>query len=47
MTPCWDLARKAEDASKKCYECAVYLSAADRLLNAPDLEAAFGYQASD
>jgi len=47
MTPCWDLARKAGDESKKCYECGVYLAAAERLLDKTDLDAAFGYQASE
>jgi MerR family transcriptional regulator, heat shock protein HspR len=46
-TPCWDLARKTGDDSKKCYECPVYLSAAERLLNKTELETAFAYQASD
>jgi len=46
-TPCWDLARKAGDDSKKCYECQVYLSAAERLLNKADLEVAFAYRASE
>jgi len=46
MTPCWDLARKAGDESKRCYECGVYLSAAERLLDRADLETAFGYQTS-
>jgi MerR family transcriptional regulator, heat shock protein HspR len=46
-TPCWDLARKAGNESKRCWECGVYLSAAERLLNKTDLAAAFDYQTSD
>lgn len=26
-TPCWDLARKADDEAKRCHECQAYLSA--------------------
>jgi MerR family transcriptional regulator/heat shock protein HspR len=47
MTPCWDLARKAEDESKRCWQCGVYLSAAERLLSETDLQTAFDYQTSD
>ena len=47
LTPCWDLARQVGDESKRCYECRVYLSAADRLLSMAELEAASGYLGSD
>lgn len=44
--PCWDLARRAGDDSR-CYECDVYLSAAQRLLSKAELEAASAYRSSD
>jgi MerR family transcriptional regulator/heat shock protein HspR len=39
-TPCWDIARRAGDESKKCYDCEVYLSAADYVLDSCEREEA-------
>ena len=41
--PCWDLARRNDADSKKCYECEVYLSARDHLLSPSEIEAALHY----
>ena len=42
-TPCWDLARKSGTNSKHCYECPVYLSAADFVLDPEEREEALNY----
>lgn len=42
-TPCWDLARRSRAESKKCYECQVYLSARDHLMEEAEMEAALNY----
>jgi MerR family transcriptional regulator/heat shock protein HspR len=39
-TPCWDLARREGDESKRCYDCEVYLSAADYVLDSCEKEEA-------
>ena len=41
--PCWDLARRADDESKECYHCVVYLSARRHLLSKEEMEAAQNY----
>lgn len=40
-TPCWDLARKHHQEGKRCHECEVYLTAAERLLSWAEIEAAY------
>jgi len=42
-TPCWDLARKCGSNSKHCFECAVYLAAADFVLDPHEREEAMNY----
>jgi MerR family transcriptional regulator, heat shock protein HspR len=42
-SPCWDLARRGETDAKKCYECEVYLSAWDYVLNEAEKEEAMRY----
>ena len=46
-TPCWDLARRAGDGSKRCYECQAYLSAWDHVLDEADREEALNYVRAD
>jgi MerR family transcriptional regulator/heat shock protein HspR len=46
-TPCWDLARRADDDSKRCHECQVYLSAWEHVLDRGDREAALRYVMAD
>lgn len=36
-TPCWDLARRKNEDSKRCYACQVYLSGKDFLLAGSEL----------
>jgi MerR family transcriptional regulator/heat shock protein HspR len=38
--PCWDLARREGDEAKRCYDCEVYLSAADYVLDSCEKEEA-------
>lgn len=45
-TPCWDLARKAGDESKLCFECQVYLTAGEHVLDEQELQAALAYAVS-
>jgi MerR family transcriptional regulator/heat shock protein HspR len=42
-TPCWDLARRDGNGSKKCYQCKVYLSAADYVLDDAERQEALDY----
>jgi MerR family transcriptional regulator/heat shock protein HspR len=42
-TPCWDLARKSGSNSNHCFECAVYLAAADFVLDPHEREEALNY----
>ncbi len=42
-TPCWDLARRTCAESKRCYECEVYLSARDHVLDKAEMQAALEY----
>ena len=42
-TPCWDLARKSGPNSNRCFECAVYLTAADFVLDPHEREEAMNY----
>ena len=42
-SPCWDLARQAGDESKLCYECQVYLSASEHVLDDEERQAALAY----
>jgi MerR family transcriptional regulator/heat shock protein HspR len=46
-TACWDLARRAGDDSKRCYECEVYLSAWRHLLDETEREEALHYVVAD
>ncbi len=41
--PCWDLARRADPKTNPCYECEVYLSAMDHVLDAREREQAINY----
>jgi MerR family transcriptional regulator/heat shock protein HspR len=41
--PCWDLARRANADLNHCYECEVYLSAMDHVLDAHEREEARKY----
>lgn len=45
-TPCWDLARRADDETRLCYECQVYLSAAKYVLDDQERQAALEYVTS-
>jgi MerR family transcriptional regulator/heat shock protein HspR len=42
-TPCWDLARQADAGTNHCYECEVYLSAMNHVLNSQEREEALSY----
>jgi MerR family transcriptional regulator/heat shock protein HspR len=42
-SPCWDLARRSSMDSNRCYECDVYLSAADHVLDESEKAAALRY----
>jgi MerR family transcriptional regulator/heat shock protein HspR len=42
-SPCWDLARRSSIDSNRCYECDVYLSAADHVLDESEKAAALRY----
>jgi MerR family transcriptional regulator/heat shock protein HspR len=42
-TPCWDLARRTCAESKKCYECEVYQTAKNYLLDEEEMEAALSF----
>jgi MerR family transcriptional regulator/heat shock protein HspR len=42
-TPCWDLARRADAETNRCYECAVYLTAMEYVLNSQEREEALKY----
>lgn len=42
-TPCWDLARQSGNGDNECYECAVYLSAAEHVLDAAERAEAMKY----
>jgi MerR family transcriptional regulator/heat shock protein HspR len=46
-TPCWDLARKANDESKRCHGCRVYLSAWEHVLDRGEREEALHYVMAD
>ena len=45
--PCWDLARRSGTNSRHCWECPVYLSAAEFVLDSEDLEDALNYVVAD
>lgn len=45
--PCWDLARRSGTNSRHCYECKVYLSAAEFVLDPQEREEALKYLAAD
>jgi MerR family transcriptional regulator/heat shock protein HspR len=42
-TPCWDLARVDGDETRPCYQCDVYLSARDHVLNESEKVEAANY----
>lgn len=42
-TPCWDLARQSGNGANECYECPVYLSAAEQVLDAAECAEAMKY----
>jgi MerR family transcriptional regulator/heat shock protein HspR len=42
-SPCWDLARRADAHGNRCYECEVYLSAVDHVLDPQEREEARTY----
>jgi len=46
-TPCWNLARQDGDEAKRCYECDVYLSAADYVVDEVEKNQAFSYVGVD
>jgi MerR family transcriptional regulator/heat shock protein HspR len=46
-TPCWDLARQASDDSKCCFECQVYVSASQYILDESERQAALDYMIAD
>ena len=46
-SPCWDLARRSGTNSRHCWECPVYLSAADFVLEPEELEEALHYVVAD
>ena len=46
-TPCWDLARQSGTNSRHCYECPVYLSAAEFVLGPEEREEALNYVVAD
>jgi MerR family transcriptional regulator/heat shock protein HspR len=45
--PCWDLARRSGTNSRSCYECKVYLSAAEFVLAPEERQEALSYVAAD
>jgi MerR family transcriptional regulator/heat shock protein HspR len=45
--PCWDLARRGQIASNQCYECEIYLSAMDQVLDPREREDALRYIMAD
>jgi MerR family transcriptional regulator/heat shock protein HspR len=46
-TPCWDLARRGQIAASRCYECEIYLSAMDHVLDPREREDALSYIMAD
>jgi MerR family transcriptional regulator/heat shock protein HspR len=42
-TPCWDLARQSGNGTNECYECPVYLSASDHVLDEAERAEAMKY----
>jgi MerR family transcriptional regulator/heat shock protein HspR len=46
-TPCWDLARQAADSDKACFECQVYLSASQYVLDESERQAALEFTTAD
>jgi MerR family transcriptional regulator/heat shock protein HspR len=46
-TPCWDLARLAGNDANHCYECPVYLSAWDHVLDESEKAEALNYTRSE
>ena len=42
-SPCWDLARRAGDESKRCYACDVYLNAREQVLGKAEMQEALNY----
>ena len=42
-SPCWDLARRSGTNSRHCWECPVYLSAAEFVLDPEEREQALNY----
>ena len=45
--PCWDLARRADDRTNQCFECQVYLSAMEQVLEPQEIEEALAYSLAD
>lgn len=45
--PCWDLQRRAGTGTNRCYECEVYLTAIDQVLDAREQEEALNYIRAD
>lgn len=45
--PCWDLARRSGTNSRHCWECPVYLSAAEFVLEPEELQEALNYVVAD
>ena len=45
--PCWDIARRADTQPNHCYECEVYLSAMEQVLDPQEAEEAMIYSLAD
>jgi MerR family transcriptional regulator/heat shock protein HspR len=45
--PCWDLARRADAQANHCFECEVYLSAMQHVLEPQEIEEALAYSLVD
>jgi len=45
--PCWDLARRANVQTNHCFECEVYLSAMEHVLEPQEIEEALAYSLAD
>jgi MerR family transcriptional regulator/heat shock protein HspR len=46
-SPCWDLARRADAQTNDCFECQVYLSAMEHVLEPQEMKEAQAYSLAD
>ena len=45
--PCWDLARRSDAQTNDCFECQVYLSAVEHVLEPQEMKEALAYSLAD